>query len=79
MPIYEYDCGECGKVSEILVRSDSAVACRHCGSERVTKKLSAFAFSTAPRSSAPACAPACGGGFQQGMCGSGGCCGGGSR
>lgn len=39
MPIYEYECRECGKVSEILHKSLNidSVACSHCHSENVTK------------------------------------------
>ncbi len=78
MPIYEYTCRDCGKDSEILVRGgDTPIECRSCGSEKVERKLSAFSFSAASvRKASPACAPACGGGFERGACGSGGCCGG---
>ena len=43
MPIYDYRCRECGKVSEVLQRSleGGAVKCPHCGSEDVEKLLSA--------------------------------------
>jgi putative FmdB family regulatory protein len=43
MPIYDYRCHECGKVSEVFLRSfDSpAIRCPHCGSERVKKLFSA--------------------------------------
>jgi putative FmdB family regulatory protein len=45
MPIYEFHCQECGKESEILVRSSRAkgAACPACGSKKLKKKLSLFA------------------------------------
>ena len=44
MPIYEYRCRQCKKVSAILVRSASRKpACKHCGSESVDKIISSFA------------------------------------
>ena len=75
MPIFEYICGDCGKDSELIVRSDTVVACEHCGGSNLKKKLSVFAVNTKSGSGTPACSPACGGGFQQGTCGSGMCCG----
>ncbi len=45
MPIYEYECTECGRVDEIVQRmSDKPlVECRHC-SGRVNKLISNTAF-----------------------------------
>lgn len=45
MPLYEFDCAACGKNSEILVRSAhwKGTPCPHCGSTKLTKKLSVFA------------------------------------
>ncbi len=43
MPIYEYRCEDCSKVSSILVRSPRAVAapvCQHCGGARLKKMIS---------------------------------------
>jgi putative FmdB family regulatory protein len=77
MPIYEYNCKECGKDSEILVRGDTTINCRNCGSEKIERKLSTFSFSSLPAGGTqPSCASACGGGYEGGACGSGGCCGG---
>jgi putative FmdB family regulatory protein len=73
MPIFEYICEDCGKDSELLVRSDTVVACEHCGGKKLKKKLSVFSINSHSASEVPACSPACGGGFQQGMCGSGMC------
>lgn len=40
MPIYEFECEECGGRFEELVAADAAVACPSCGSERVRRLLS---------------------------------------
>jgi putative FmdB family regulatory protein len=65
MPIFEYACQSCGNEFELLVRSDTHLACPQCQSERLDKQLSVFA--TAESSSEPACA---GAGFSPcGACG----------
>ncbi|MSQ31894.1 MAG: hypothetical protein EXR59_01465 [Dehalococcoidia bacterium] len=44
MPIYEYRCKQCRKVSAILMRSTlKKPVCKHCGSESVDKIISSFA------------------------------------
>lgn len=44
MPLYEYTCADCGKTSEILVKSSSETpACPHCGGARMAKEFSTFA------------------------------------
>ena len=43
MPIYEYRCTQCGKISEFLVgigSEDTELKCRHCGSEELVKMIS---------------------------------------
>ena len=69
MPIYEFHCEKCETDSEILVRSKDwkGAKCPHCGSAKLSKKLSVFASSTAGTNSGPACESGGGGG--------GGCCG----
>ena len=45
MPIYEYQCQECGKEFEKLIRSISStpeVECPHCGGKKVKKAFSLF-------------------------------------
>jgi len=73
MPIYEFHCEKCKRDSEILVRSSNweGTACPHCGSMRLSKKLSVFASSVAGASPGSACESGNGGG------GCGCCCGGG--
>ena len=82
MPIYEYLCQDCRSEFETLVRNAAErdrAACPRCRSERVTRKLSAFAVAAAPATSAgSACGAACPGGacdFKPShSCGTG-CCG----
>jgi len=71
MPIYEFHCEKCERDSEILVRSSDwkGTECPHCGSTRLTKKLSVFA--SAAGDGHPA--PSFGGGNGGGHCCSGGC------
>ena len=49
MPIYEFHCQECEQDSELLVRSTKweGTPCPHCGSKKLTKRLSTFASSVA--------------------------------
>ncbi len=47
MPIYEYKCGECGTYTSVFTRSVSApvdAACRDCGSSKLERALSKFAY-----------------------------------
>ncbi|MBL0123353.1 MAG: zinc ribbon domain-containing protein [Betaproteobacteria bacterium] len=51
MPIYEYQCRDCNKEFEKLMRSSTpAPACPQCGSTALQKKLSTFAAVTAASS-----------------------------
>ena len=46
MPLYEYQCGECGKVFELLRRmkdADTDLECPLCHSTKVERQLSTFA------------------------------------
>lgn len=73
MPIYEYECRECKTSFELLMRSDTKVACPSCESERVVRKLSLFAVHVGhSEQTIPSCATGeCG--CDQGRCGSGLC------
>lgn len=80
MPIFDYLCKDCGKVSEILITgSDQPNSCPACGSSQLKKLLSAHSsFSGAskhriPGSGDTAC---CGKTPAQASCaGPGSCCG----
>jgi putative FmdB family regulatory protein len=73
MPIFEYNCRKCNGSFELLVRSDTQIACPNCGSEIVVKKLSLFAAQVKRSGeSVPACHTGeCG--CNLGKCGSGFC------
>lgn len=54
MPLYEFECGDCGESFEELVRSSSAidkVLCPTCQSQQIHKKVSSFASKIAGGSS----------------------------
>ncbi len=43
MPLFEYSCADCGRLTEFLVRSGDAPqhpACEGCGSQRTGRRLS---------------------------------------
>lgn len=47
MPLYEYRCDDCGRVSTVLAFSWSGAAgpaCRSCGRSKMTRLVSRFAF-----------------------------------
>jgi len=48
MPIYEFQCTDCEKPSELLLRSSdfSSEKCPYCGSSHLVKQLSTFAPAT---------------------------------
>ena len=47
MPIYEYNCENCGDDFECIVfRTDEPVECPKCGNKSPRKKMSTFGFST---------------------------------
>ncbi|MCB9450074.1 MAG: zinc ribbon domain-containing protein [Anaerolineaceae bacterium] len=52
MPLFEFDCIECGEPFEKLVRNSSKeITCPVCGSVHVKKKISTFASRVAGGSS----------------------------
>lgn len=44
MPIYEYECGDCGKEFEYLVFGREVPACPKCQSKKVNKLMSASTY-----------------------------------
>ena len=56
MPLYEFNCDGCRQDFELLVRSTNwhGAACPHCGSKKLTKKLSVFAQTTGTNTPAAA-------------------------
>jgi len=47
MPIYEYDCGGCGKRVDVFLKSVNAAepsACPQCGSPRIQRAISKVVF-----------------------------------
>ncbi len=74
MPIFEYQCDDCGTEFEKLIRrtSDEAeLACPKCGEKHLQQMFSTFAA----KASGPTAAAPQGGGCPAGMCGSPGMCG----
>lgn len=70
MPIYEYECGDCGcQFEKIIYRTSSSTVCDSCGSTRVEKCHSAFAVGTTTSigSEAPSGCTTCGA-ERPGMC-----------
>jgi len=59
MPIFEYKCPACGKITEKLVKSASAKppVCDACGHKKTEKLLSSFApqVKHSPAPAQPAC------------------------
>ncbi|NDJ85324.1 MAG: zinc ribbon domain-containing protein [Chloroflexi bacterium] len=66
MPIYEFDCDDCGSAFDKLVRMSAIddVTCPECGSGNIHKKMSTFASkssgngsSVSVTNSSASCAP----------------------
>lgn len=53
MPIYEYDCEECGRQVEILVRGSEQPVCPECSSPSLSKRLSVPATPASSNGSLP--------------------------
>lgn len=54
MPIYEYKCEDCGKVTEILqkgFKQENKIICSHCGSSKMKKLISSFSSVISGKSS----------------------------
>ena len=47
MPIYEYKCQDCGRLTSVFVKSitdDVDATCRHCGGTKLSRAVSGFAY-----------------------------------
>jgi putative FmdB family regulatory protein len=47
MPIYEFKCQDCGRLTSIFVKSmstDYEAACKHCGGKKLSRAVSGFAY-----------------------------------
>ena len=81
MPLYEYECTECGSITEILVgvSDKTPPACSKCGSRKVKKILSAHSSMSGPaknRLPGPGDTTCCGASpAEAGCAGPGSCCG----
>lgn len=62
MPLYEYECENCGKVTESLrstSKADRPIACEHCKSKKTHRLHSVFAAGSSQADS-PMSPPPCG-------------------
>ena len=65
MPIYEYQCLDCGNRFEVLQRMGEGaegLTCPECGDARVTKQFSTFASNSGSTTGATFGGASCGGG-----------------
>lgn len=47
MPIYEYSCADCGRLTSVFLKSmdaDARPVCQHCGGAKLSRALSRFAY-----------------------------------
>ena len=59
MPIFEYECTDCHKVSELLIgvsQSQVEIQCVYCGSRKLHKKISSGFVSTGSKTKQEFCA-----------------------
>jgi len=75
MPMYEYVCEDCQKITEALrpmAQADDAIACQHCNSRKTHREHSVFAAAgtgSAGRSTSLPMSGCCPCGKNQGACG----------
>ncbi|MBN2137748.1 MAG: hypothetical protein JW720_08075 [Sedimentisphaerales bacterium] len=74
MPVFEYECADCGHRMEILEKRAGShkYKCEKCKSPKLEKLLSGFSVG---RSSPLVCKSCPGGSYQSNICPPGGCCG----
>ncbi len=62
MPIFEYHCKSCQEdFEQIVFNTKAKIACPHCQSRKVNKKLSAFAFKSGSKFVSASNSGGCGG------------------
>ena len=62
MPIYEYECGDCGEQLARMATKDGEVECPHCGARHSKRLVSLMAsVGRGGTASSAACAPSAGG------------------
>ena len=47
MPIYEYKCQDCGRLTSVFTRTiggDVDAVCRHCGGDKLARVISGFSY-----------------------------------
>jgi putative FmdB family regulatory protein len=45
MPLFEFVCGKCrNEFEELVMHADEEILCPKCGSKKIVKKMSRFAF-----------------------------------
>ena len=82
MPLFEFECQDCGKNSEcLIIKSDDTPTCSHCGSQNLTKLMAAHSSASGPAGAhsfpGPGDTSCCGSrpGEASGCAGPGSCCG----
>ena len=60
MPLYEYDCKDCGQHAEVLVRGQEEPHCPACAGTNLERVLSTFAVATCGREASSDGPAACG-------------------
>ncbi|MGE3408782.1 MAG: zinc ribbon domain-containing protein [Pirellulales bacterium] len=74
MPLYEYNCENCGQPFEVLVRCGEQPECPACGGKKLQKLLSVPAAHTGgTKEMLPVCNPPAAGGCGAPWCGQGSC------
>lgn len=69
MPLFDFTCAACGKVSEVLLReAGEKPSCPHCGSPRMERELPTFAAQAKDKGHVHS-GPGCGCGKPRGGCG----------
>jgi putative FmdB family regulatory protein len=54
MPIYEYECLQCGRIFELIVKNETEpIACEACGHRNTKKRVGAPAFRVATDNATP--------------------------